>query len=492
MINNAIFDKRGEDLKCGNLFDSIPENFFKILTGNNKRFYSDCLLELHEMSIFTDAADFDREVVNRVITTCLEDYCGTLEAEDSDDDDMNALSEQEKLSASCLPTKESAFRKLLTHGWVEADFDGNHRQLVSFTVPALTIIPQLKRMAQPSRISLGGYTRNIIENLQAVMTAKHPYQDAFLLAVNNTYQFMQEMAKIRVAIRDEIECIFRCNSFQGMTTMLNAYLDSYLNGDYYKLQFEENLTASERQKITSLLMDIENNDEVFQKLIDGAKDYLSIDSEEDANLHILKAIETIRIRLCEEYERQYREIQKNQARYITSANSKMSMLIADKKDSDSTINRIVRAISECTEEELYNWNTQLTWLKMLQSLLNMPQVNHFSEASLYKPRTPPRARNLDIAILPQREKGVLDISDLKDCLPRYSVATVNKKLDDYLAGKEQLSSEELPLSTRDDFNDLVSIVLFSDDPDCNYIVKPGNDRIEKNGYTASSFVVKRK
>ncbi len=127
---------------------------------------------------------------------------------------------------------------------MEADFDISHRQLISFTVPALTIIPQLKRIAQPSRISLGGYTRNIIENLQAVMTARHPYQDAFLLAVNNTHHFMLEIAKIRAAIRNEIELIFQCSSFQDMTIMLDDYLDNYLNGDYYKLQFEENLTAA--------------------------------------------------------------------------------------------------------------------------------------------------------------------------------------------------------------------------------------------------------
>lgn len=339
-------------MKRENLFDSINENFFRILTGQNKRFYADCLIELHGVSIFTDAADFDRERVNQIISNCMEWYADTLAEENtSDEDDKNALPGQEKMNTRCPPTKDSVFRKLLTCGWIDADFDDQtRRQLVSFTAPALTIVPELKRMAQPSRISLGGYTWNIIENLKAVMTARHPYQDAFVLALNNTYQFMQEMAKIRISIKSEVETILRCKNLEEMTSMLSAYLDSYLNGDYYKLQFAENLTAVERKQITGLLMDIENNEAVFQKLIEGAMDYMSIDSEEDANLLILRSVETIRCRLCDEYERQYREIQKNQARYVNNAAGRMPMLIADKKDTDSTINRLVLAISECDDE----------------------------------------------------------------------------------------------------------------------------------------------
>lgn len=481
-------------MKRGNLFDSINENFFRILTGQNKRFYADCLIEMHEVSIFTDAADFDRERVNQVISNCMEWYSGTLAEETaSDEEDTNMLPEQEKMDTRCPPTKDSVFRKLLACGWIDADFDDQtRRQLVSFTVPALTLIPELKRMAQPSRISLGGYTRNIIENLKAVMAVRHPYQDAFMLALNNTYQFMQEMAKIRISIKNEVETILRCKNLEEMTSMLSAYLDSYLDGDYYKLQFAENLTAVERKQITGLLMDIENNDEVFQKLIEGAMDYMSIDNEEEANLLILQSVETIRSRLCDEYERQYREIQKNQARYVNNAAGRMPMLIADKKDTDSTINRLVLAISECDDEVYDDPMTPIEWLQGLHQLLSAPRTDELGELSMYKPKTPPREDSGFMKPLPPKGKKELNGADVAGCIPKYSAKTVNRRLDMYMAGKDQLSVTDLPLSTQDDFYEMVSMVLFSDDPDCNYMVKMVPGHTERDGYSVSNFVVNRK
>lgn len=484
----------GEGLKRENLFDSIHENFFRILTGQNQRFYADCLIDLHEVSIFTDAADFDRERVNQVISTCMEGYADILaEENDSDEEDTNPRLGQEKMETRCPPTKDSVFRKLLACGWLDADFDDQtRRQLVSFTVPALTIVPELKRMAQPSRISLGGYTRNIIENLKAVMTARHPYQDAFLLALNYTYQFMQEMAKIRISIKNEVETILRCKNLEEMTSMLSAYLDSYLDGDYYKLQFAENLTAVERKQITGLLMDIENNDDVFQKLIEGAMDHMSMDNEADANLLILQAVETIRCRLCDEYERQYREIQKNQSRYVDHATVRMPMLIADKKDTDSTINRLVLAISECDDGVYDDPTTPIEWLQGLHQLLCAPRADELGERSLYKARTPPREDAGFIKPVQARERKALSGMDVAGCIPKYSAKTVNRRLDVYLAGKEQLSVADLPLSTQEDFYEMVSMVLFSEDPDCNYLVEMVSGHTERDGYSASNFIVKRK
>ena len=154
-----------------------------------------------------------------------------------------------------------------------------------------------------------------------------------------------------------------------------------------------------------LFRSIENNETVFASLVDGALEHHTLDSDEAASLHVLKAIETIRSRLCDEYERQYREILKNQARYVTNATSRMSMLITDKRDLDSTINRIVRALTECSEDDFEDRDTQIAWLKMLKRVMVMPQAVYFRESSLYKAKTPPRNRSTEMEPLSASEKG---------------------------------------------------------------------------------------
>ena len=65
--------------------------------------------------------------------------------------------------------------------------------------------------------------------------------------------------------------------------MLMDYLDNYIEGDYYKLQFQENLTSGESQRITDLLIDIEADPELTAKLVEGAMDALYM-TEDDAQL----------------------------------------------------------------------------------------------------------------------------------------------------------------------------------------------------------------
>lgn len=209
-----------------------------------------------------------------------------------------------------------------------------------------------------------------------------------------------------------------------------------------------------------------------------------------------QSVETIRCRLCDEYERQYREIQQNQSRYVENANGRLPMLIADKKDTDSTINRLVLAINECNDEvydEVYDDPmTSIEWLKGLHQLLAAPRADELGELSIYKPRTPPREDLGFMKPLPPKEKKELHCIDVVGCIPKYSAKTVNRRLDVYMAGKDLLSVTELPLSTHDDFYELVSMVLFSDDPDCNYQAEMQSGHFEKDGFTASNFIVKRK
>ena len=83
---------------------------------------------------------------------------------------------------------------------------------------------------------------------------------------------MQAMQLIAITIRQDIQSVLDCDDFSQMTKMLMDYLQNYIEGDYYKLQFQENLTSGESQRITDLLIEIERNDEVYGRLVDECFD----------------------------------------------------------------------------------------------------------------------------------------------------------------------------------------------------------------------------
>lgn len=474
-----------------NLFNSVPESFFQPLCGKNKKFYADCLIELHEQYQITDTSDFDRQHVYAIIETCIEQFQESLM--DDECEDTNSLSPYEESVDSSCPiirplTKERAYYKLRNCGWIEDDIDERRTQIVSFTIPASTLIPALKKMAQPTKISLGGYTRSIIQDLEAVCSARHPYQDAFRLAIDSTYTFMQEMSKISQEIKGDISSIMECQDFHEMLAMLENYLDKNIDGDYYKLQFSENLTYGDRRKITDLLIQIESDQEVYQKLVSGVKEHYSLDTDDEAEFYLSKSIEMIRSRLCDDYVRKSEEIQRTQARYISSANTKVSLLNTDKRNISSAINRIVLALSNISDEEYEN--SDIEWLDTLNNSLLLPSMTFLQDKeSLYKAKSAASSRSDTVDVIPVCEKLPLTRDDFAHLRNQYSAEKVNKLIKNLIGDKTSLEAGDFPLSSKTDFYDIVSVVLYGGYSQLHYHVNIRSNRIKKNGYVFQDFVV---
>ena len=153
----------------------VNQNFFNLLTGKNQSFYAYCILTLYDQSTMSNSADFDRGRVNFIISDCMEVFRDRLAGEEIEEEPSAPLTGQERISRSLPLTKELVFYRLRNCGWLDVEIDETHRQLISFTLGALQIMPALIKMSRPARASLGGYTRNIIDNLSAVKTSKHPF-----------------------------------------------------------------------------------------------------------------------------------------------------------------------------------------------------------------------------------------------------------------------------------------------------------------------------
>lgn len=464
----------------------VNRKFFNPLTGKNQSFYTHCILTLYDQSIMTNSADFDRELVNRVIGSCMDQFQDRLADEEVDADDPG----QEAPSTACPLTRELVFYRLRNCGWLDVDIDEARRQVVSFTLSALQIMPALMKMSKPAKASLGGYTRNIIENLEAVKTARHPFQDAFQLAFENTTAFMQAMSLIAVTIRHDIQAVLDCGEFSEMTAMLMDYLDNYIEGDYYKLQFQENLTSGESQRITDLLIDIEADPELTAKLVEGAMDALYM-TEDDAQLYIYNIMEVIRSKLCEEYSTRYNAILRTQSKYVSSANIKVSMLMTNQKNVGNTINRLVLALEAMTDGEYLTSDAE--WVRQLRDRLSLPTAPFPAAEPLYVARAQPKTFSDQVDIIRPREKDNLSPADLSSCISKYSLDTTNRKLRNLLDGRERLTAAELPLETREDYFNMAALAIFGSDPASDFQVEfVKGARIRVQGYDCPGFVVRRK
>lgn len=466
----------------------VNRKFFNPLTGRNQSFYAYCILTLYDQSIMTSSVDFDRGLVNYIIGECMELFHGRLADEEIEGDDPPG---QTSVSTVCPLTRELVFYRLRNCGWLDVDIDETRKQIVSFTLSALQIMPSLIKMSKPSKASLGGYTRNIIENLEAVKTARHPFQDAFQLAFENTTAFMQAMTLIAITIRHDIQSVLDCDDFSEMTAMLMDYLKNYIEGDYYKLQFQENLTSGESQHITDLLIEIESNPKLTAQLVEGAKDALYMTDDEEAQVYIANMMEVIRSKLCEEYSGKYNGILRTQSKYVSSASIKVSMLMTGQKNAGNAINRLVLAVENMTDEEYLE--SDADWARQLRETLSLPVARFPAEKPLYTARAQPKAFSSEVDIIKPRKKKGLTAADLSSCISKYSLDASNRKLRKLLEGRDRITAAELPLETKEDYLDMAALAIFGSDVSSDFHVEfEKGARIQVQGYDCPSFVVTRK
>lgn len=473
-----------------NLFDVVPDNFFQPLYSKNKRFYSWCALELYEQSLLTEAAEFTRQFVYAIINVCLDQFQEAL-LDDEGEPFFDSATDgvvQDSSATGILLTKERVYYKFRDCGWIVDEFDENRVQLVSFTIPASTLMPTIKKIAQPTRISLGGYTRSIIQSLEAVFTSKQPYQEAFRLAVDTTTSFMQELSKITQAIKADLTSITECQDSHEMAALLIEYLNNNSEGEYSKLQFDENLTPDDRSKINRLLLDIEVNESLFESMVQGVKKYFTLDTDEEATVYLAKSIDAIRARLCVDYVRKTADIQRFQARYIASANTKISLLNVDRKNASDAINNIILAMSNIPDEDFED--SGLLWVNELQSTLLLPQVQYIKDVDcLHKARSVRYGSSFNVSYIPNRAKMTISKDDFLHAQNAYTVHKANCLLDELIGDKSQLCASDFPLACREDFYNLVSVVLFGNHPELKYTVTMKGCRLNLDNYIIDDFTV---
>ena len=449
-----------------NLFDVVPANFFLPISCSNRRFYADCIIDLYEYLTVNGQFYIDKDIVYAVIDNCLSKYQGTLLYEPDEDAPVSQLQLEKPL------TKEMVFRKLSNCGWLETEFDADGKtKLVSFPNYAEDQIKSMQKIMHPTKIYLGGYARSIIEALNDVFKVDKPYEGAFVSAIENTKTLMQEVRHIRSSLQKDISEILSCKDYQEAARLLDQYFDKALAGDLHKLQIEEGITSQMRNTIRDCLDRIQMDDELYARLVSGALHYYeSIKSEEYAETHICEAINTIKSQLCDGYEVTLRSIINAQAKYLTNANTKIALLCMDNQTADSDINWLARTVSEMTDETFEEWESFFAFGIPDKHMLQLPVATFLDSESLYKARI--RANEGKATTAPMSEQASLEfnLDDMSACISQFGVKACNKRVSQLLSGRSKVRGEEIPIQTKEQFYQLVGILILCNAPGREYNV----------------------
>lgn len=229
------------------LFGYLPEALFQPLAGAKRHIYARLLLVLYERVFAARILETPtREDVLRVISLTLADFGST---EDLAEDDTDA---REGHQANYI-----AYSRLRSTGWLIEEKEKWH-VLVEMHPDAFMLLGAVSELAN-SRLRVAGAVVDVKNNLEAAAKEPEAMAQGLSAAFDSAVRFARNMRRILVGMRDVEERILdNPNAGAILRTFFQDFVNGLLISDYKQLKTSNN-PYRYRRSISSLAGDLIND-----------------------------------------------------------------------------------------------------------------------------------------------------------------------------------------------------------------------------------------
>jgi len=374
------------------LFDIIPENFFSLLTGKNKRLYLACLIESFKTYEMGSILGIDKKLVVDELTEYLDsrDFSFTREDEDNSDED------EDEASSSNRSLAYFVLRRFEQTGWIYIDVTGDYEEILNFTDTGITFVEALMNCMpwhtetfdfnlddygdDPNFIGFdtteyNGYIHTIYTLLN---NASSDYGLTVQEVFRNTKLLIRALRKLDSRMKDYIESVVDNTDIHDLIERLMNYKVELIDHGYKQLKTGDNINKY-RLSIVTNLEDIEKNESAMYKVVDT---YLArYPKMEVAYKRAYRDLDEM-IDVFNELDDFVSEIDKKNTKYIDSTIGKIKFLLSEDDNTIGKLNDILKYIKvEAKNDHLDKAINKCNDLFKLRE-----QKYYNSEKSLYTPR----------------------------------------------------------------------------------------------------------
>ena len=176
-----------------NLFQVLPEDFFKPLTSKYRRQYADCILLMFNSLKPEISYGVNREIVVKV----LEGYFEVDDTEMSFDELTYLKDAREKANA--------VIASLKTCGWLEYEQEKNHQLNVVLYEYAIPVIESMNKIIREEEAEYQGIISQIHASLQNQDLYTTPYELIIKGVKENTERLISELKKLNASIKRHMD-----------------------------------------------------------------------------------------------------------------------------------------------------------------------------------------------------------------------------------------------------------------------------------------------
>lgn len=470
------------------LFDVIPLDFFKPLTGVNRREYVDIITLIWQRCKRSPIYGESKTMV----LDWLEEYFVGLNQEISFDlDDLIDSRGEEPASRSPRFYASMFLRRLKDTGWLE-EREGSYEEEAQIVVnhKIVPIIRSFHDIISPQMITYKGKLFKIYKLLQSISEEESPYENILREVSGDLDELNASLRQLAASIGTYMDELTRGKTPEEVLNLFESYEEKVVVGAYHRFKTNDNLFYYRSELMEQLEL---CRTECLEALI---RDFALVEqvSDEDANLAIGRLVFKL-----EEDLREMGEIMKvideQHILYRTRAVQRAQFLLLSDGTVKSKINRILRYCAATIEEPEDFYDTED---EILASLFQMYPQGYFDTKSL-KPPVQPR-RPTPIEELPELEEvDVQTIAAHQAQLLQYArnavtAENVNRFAHTVLRGRQAVTAWELTEQHQktEDIVKIIGLHTYSASTERTFDVVMKPNFVECHGLRFQDFTVTKR
>ena len=373
------------------LFDIIPENFFSLLTGKNKRLYLACLIEAFKTYEMGSILGIDKKVVVDELVEYLDssNFIFAREDQDNEDEDEDDASNNNRGLAYFV------LRRFEQCGWVYSEVTNDFEEILNFTDNGITFVEAIMNcmpwntetfsfnQEDYEDNALFGFDQNTyngyVHTIYSLLNS--PSEDYGLTiqeVFRNTKLLIRALRKLDSRMKDYISSVVDNTDIHDLIERLMNYKVELIDHGYKQLKTGDNINKYRLSIITNL-ENIEQNDAAMYKVVEHYLNKYS--TSQEAYKKAYKDIDEI-IDVFNSLDDFIDEIDKKNTKYIDSTIGKIKFLLSEDDNTIGKLNDILKYIK--VEAKNDHVDRAITKVNDLFKLREQKYYN--VEKSLYTPR----------------------------------------------------------------------------------------------------------
>jgi hypothetical protein len=465
-----------------NLFEVIPEDFFKPLASKYKRTYVDCLGLIYNSYKSELSFGVDKEF----ILTKLENYFDNESASEMVFDEDNEIAKDSRSKANAI------LRRLKDSRWIEFELSNDYRIKVNLFDYAATVIESFNKIIKNEEMEY----QSLVSQIHATLLNREgyikPYEYIIKRVSENTEELLVGLKKLSTNIKKYIDAITSEKSAAEIVEDFFIYHKDIGSKAYHRIKTSDNISYF-RSSIIENLYTILNDTDIFERAVLGYMEVEQVDDRSSAGDLLRNQILSI-ISAFRNYDDIISEIDYKNSKYIGSSVARAKFLLTNSNNSEGKISKILAYLSdEFNSDETLNLNDEID--DALLEVFNIFPQSFIDSDSLYvvpisKKMSQPEELNSTLGMTPEQRELYREALKEKS-KNRFSRKNINNYVAGLLKENKMVLASTLPLQEKRDLIKIIFISLYGRDKKSIYKTTTLLETIAVHNFRFNDFLIER-